>query len=56
MWERKMEHKREREGGLGYSELGSLKYPCITPLGGDLDTLLDGGIWERGWTLFEPQK
>ena len=51
-----MEKKREREEGLGYSESGSLKYPCMNLLGGDLDVLFSSGIFERGWVVFEPQR
>lgn len=50
-----MDRKEERTA-LGYAESGSLKYPEMTLLAGDMDVLFSSGIFERGWTTFEPQK
>ena len=55
-WEEKQRRSREREtNGLGYSESGSLNYPWLVSLAGDLDTLKDLGILERGFTWFYPE-
>ncbi|MCH5264025.1 MAG: RHS repeat-associated core domain-containing protein, partial [Lachnospiraceae bacterium] len=37
----------------GYSEKGSLNYPCLVSLSGDLDTILNGGVFSRGWAEFK---
>ena len=55
MWYEKMEKKEERNE-LGYAESGSLKYPELTSIKGDIDVILNGGIFERGWKKFEPQE
>ena len=55
MWYEKMKKKEERNE-LGYAESGSLKYPELTSIKGDIDIILHGVIFERGWKKFEPQE
>jgi len=50
---RMQQQMREAERKIrGYSEKGSLNYPWMVSLSGDLDTILDGGVFSRGWTEF----
>lgn len=54
LWQAKQERKASRNE-YGYSQLGSLNYPWMTSLAGDFGTVLDGGVFTRGWKRFEPE-
>lgn len=49
----KKNRKKDR-AKRGYSEMGSLNYPCLAALCDDLDILLRGGF-DRGWEYFFPE-
>ena len=52
--DRSDERKEHADGNgnvYGYSEAGSLNYPCMVSLSGDMDTL-DGGVFDRGFREF----
>lgn len=52
----KEKQRREDERAeKGYSESGSLNYPWLVSLSGDLDVLFSMGIFERGWKMFLPE-
>lgn len=51
--QKKLRHDRNRNG-KGYSEYGSLNYPCMSSLAGDIDGI--GDFFNRGWCWFEPEK
>lgn len=54
IWLEKLERRSER-AIMGYSEKGSLKYPCMVSWLGDLDVILKGRAFQRGWRKFLPQ-
>lgn len=54
IWQDKQARKKDR-AEKGYSELGSLHYPTLVCLAGDMDVLFSSGIFSRGWTMFTPQ-
>ena len=57
LWQEKQKRKADREGDRGYSEYGSLNYPWMVSLAGDLDVLIPSkfGLFDRGWKEFHPQ-
>lgn len=50
--------RRNDRAQRGYTEYGSLNYPCLVSLAGDLDVAnpLNFGLFDRGWKWFYPQK
>lgn len=54
IWMEKQERKSER-AIMGYSEKGSFKYSCMVSWLGDLDVILKGRAFQRGWRKFSPQ-
>lgn len=51
--------RRNDRAQRGYTEYGSLNYPCLVSLAGDLDVANpfdDFGLFDRGWKWFYPQK
>ena len=57
LWREKQKYKFDR-AKRGYSEYGSLNYPWMVSLAGDLDVLnpLNFGLFERGWKSIMPEK
>ena len=49
-YEKQLRHDRDTNG-KGYSEYGSLNYPIMSSLAGDLDGIDDWS--DRGWVKFE---
>ena len=58
MLKEKLKRKEDR-AQRGYSEYGSLNYPCLVSLAGDLDVANPFsehfGLFDRGWKWFFPQ-
>ncbi|MBP3457578.1 MAG: hypothetical protein J6K58_00020, partial [Lachnospiraceae bacterium] len=56
LWKEKQRRKADR-AERGYSEYGSLNYPWMVSLAGDLDVLnpLNFGLFDRGWKIFFPE-
>jgi hypothetical protein len=60
-WKEKKVKKAEREKTdsahkkYNYAESGSMNYPCVVSLDGDLDTLIDGAAFSRGWKVYSPE-
>lgn len=56
LWQEKQRRKTDR-AQRGYSEYGSLNYPCLVSLAGDLDVMspLNFGLADRGWKWFYPK-
>lgn len=56
LWREKQKYKFDR-AKRGYSEYGSLNYPWMVSLAGDLDVLnpLNFGLFERGWKSIMPE-
>lgn len=56
LWQEKQKRKNDRIE-KGYSEYGSLNYPCLVSLAGDLDVMnpFKFGLFNRGWKCFCPE-
>lgn len=56
LWQEKQKRKNDRTA-KGYSEYGSLNYPCLVSLAGDLDVAnpFNFGLFSRGWKWFYPE-
>ncbi len=57
LWQEKQKRKNDRTQ-KGYSEYGSLNYPCLVSLAGDLDVanpFKNFGLFDRGWKWFYPE-
>ena len=58
LWNEK--HKRSEDRKIrGYSKYGSMNYPWLVSLAGDLDVLQPGekfGLFSRGWKMYFPEK
>lgn len=56
LWKEKRARSTDREGKRGYSELGSLNYPSLGTIGGDLDVANPSnfGLFDRGWKEYLP--
>lgn len=56
LWQEKQIRKEDR-AQRGYSEYGSLNYPCLVSLAGDLDVAnpFNYGLSDRGWKYFFPE-
>lgn len=54
LWQEKTKRKADR-ALKGYSDLGSLNYPCLVSWSGDTDVLLSLGAFDRGWRTFSPE-
>ena len=56
LWQEKQKRKNDRTE-KGYSDYGSLNYPCLVSLAGDLDVAnpFRFGLFSRGWKCFYPE-
>lgn len=56
LWQEKQKRKKDRTQ-KGYSEYGSLNYPWLVSLAGDLDDAnpFNYGLSDRGWKWFYPE-
>ena len=56
LWKEKQKRKEDRTE-RGYSEYGSLNYPWMCSLAGDLDVFRpdEFGLFNRGWKVFSPE-
>lgn len=56
LWQEKIKRKKDR-AERGYSQYGSLNYPWMPSLAGDIDVLnpFNFGLFNRGWKEFVPE-
>lgn len=58
LWNEKKKRSEDRKI-RGYSEYGSMNYPWLVSLAGDMDVLKPGeqfGLFSRGWKIYFPEK